>query len=175
MPQPRITSADQTHHFACYPAAVLAFIVNAEEQFLLMAHPKRGGAWELVNGGLEAEETVLAGVLREAYEEAGAELNLRPLGTLHLETFTYDAEIPFMFSISYLLAYEGGEIRPGDDMAGSNYRWFTLAELESEEITVVVPPSKWLFRRALELYRLWHNQKHPFLQPPLKPSHPKTK
>lgn len=172
MSQPRVTSADQTRHFACSPAAVLAFIVNQQEQFLLLAHPKRQGAWEIVNGGLEAEETVLAGVLREAQEEAGAELILRPLGTVHVETFSYDAHIPFMFSFSYLLAHEGGEVRPGDDMAGSVYRWFTLAEIEQEQTKIVVPPSKWLFQRALELYQLWQGQDYPFLQPPLTPPTP---
>ena len=45
--------------------SVLAFVVNEKEEILLLAHPKREGGWEVVNGALEAGETVLEGALRE--------------------------------------------------------------------------------------------------------------
>lgn len=141
--------------FACSAAAVLAYIVNDQEQVLLLAHPKRKGWWEVVNGALEAEESVLDGVLREVAEEAGEMVRVRPLGAIHIETFHYDQNVQFMLSLSYLVAYEGGEVRPGDDMVGSEFRWCNLEEIMDEAFPLLVPPRKWVIQRAIELYRLW--------------------
>lgn len=72
-PQPTITSASGRRTFACCPVAVLGFIVNAEEQILVLKHPQRSG-WEVINGALDAGETVGEGLLREIREEAGPAL-----------------------------------------------------------------------------------------------------
>jgi hypothetical protein len=62
-----------------------------------------------------------------------------------------------MLSIAYLFAYESGEIQPGDDMEGSEYRWFGLDEIASEDFELIIPPGeKWLLARAVDLYRLWN-------------------
>ena len=62
-------------------------------------------------------------------------------------------------SLCYLLAYVGGQVQTGDDMAGSRFRWWSLEELADESVRVIVPPDqKWLVRRAVELYRLWKGQ-----------------
>ena len=38
----------------------------------------------------------------------------------------------------------------------SDHRWFSVAEIESEEVRVSVPPGqKWQFRRAVDAYRQW--------------------
>lgn len=90
---PIITAANG-RQFAGFSAAVLAFIVNADEELLLLAHPGRSDRWEVPNGALEAGETVLAGVLREVREEARSaraparrgpyvHLPLRPPGAPH--------------------------------------------------------------------------------------------
>ena len=86
--------------FACSTAAVLAYLVNEDEQLLMLSHPKRKGWWEVVNGALEAEESVLDGVLREVWEEAGEWVRVRPLGAIHIETFHYDQNVPYMLSLS---------------------------------------------------------------------------
>lgn len=157
--QPIVTTLDGRRRFACSPLAVLVFIVNEAEQILLLAHPQRKGWWEVVNGALEAEETLLAGALRETREEVGAAVRVRPLGTIHASTFSYDANVPYMISLSYLMAYEGGPVQPGDDMLGSEYRWWTLTELAAEDVKIVIPPhQKWLMKRAIECYRLWKEQ-----------------
>ena len=156
--QPVITTVNGKRQFACSPAAVLVFIVNVDEQILLLNHPRRPGWWEVVNGALEAQETLLDGALRETREEVGPEVQVRPLGTVHASTFHYDANASHMLSICYLMAYMGGPVIPGDDMRGSTYRWWTLSELADEQVKVIVPAQKWLFTRAIELYRLWHDQ-----------------
>jgi 8-oxo-dGTP pyrophosphatase MutT (NUDIX family) len=148
--------------FACNPAAVLVFIVNQDEQILLLAHPARGGRWEVVNGAVEAGETVLEAVLRETREEAGRDLAVRPLGTVHVYTYHYDSNVPTMISIAYLLAYEGGEVKPGDDMQGSAYRWWSLDAVERERPELLVPHQQpWLLDRAIEVYRLWRDRPLP--------------
>lgn len=156
-PQPLVRTSGG-RHFACSPAAVLVFIVDEAERFLLLRHPRREG-WEIVNGALDAGESVLDGALREAAEEAGASVRLRPLGAVHVQTFHYDADVRYMLSLMYLMAYEGGTVQPGDDMVGSEARWFTVEELMDESLNVIVPPhGRWLFRRARDLYRLWKGE-----------------
>jgi len=156
--QPLVTNTKGTRSFACSAVAVQAVLVAPDETTLLLSSPTRnpGGAWQVVSGALEAGETVLNGTLREASEELGGDVRVRPLGTIHAQTFHYDENVQYMIAIYYLLAYEGGEIQPGDDMQGSQYRWWSLAELEDEHVKVDVPPGqKWILQRAVELYRLW--------------------
>lgn len=159
--QPRISNKKGTRRFACSAAAVQAVVVSPEETTLLLSSPTRnpGGVWQVVSGALEAGETVLEGTLREAQEELGSDVRLRPLGTIHVQTFHYDENVQYMIAIYYLLAYEGGEVLPGDDMQGSQYRWWSVAELENENVNIVVPPGQtWILKRAIELYRLWNEQ-----------------
>ncbi len=159
--QPFITNIKGTRSFACSAVALQAVVVSPEEKILLLSSPTRNqnGAWQVVSGGLEAGETILAGTLREVSEELGSDLRVRPLGTIHAQTFHYDENVQYMIAIYYLLAYERGEVQPGDDMQGSQYRWWSMAELEDENVKIVVPPGqKWILQRAIELYRLWKDQ-----------------
>ena len=159
--QPFISNVGGSRRFVCSAVALQAVVVSPQETTLLLSSPTRNpdGAWQVVSGALEANETILAGVLRETREELGNVIQMRPLGTIHAQTFHYDENVQYMIAIYYLLAYESGEIHPGDDMLGSQYRWWSLAELADEKVKVVVPPGqKWLFKRAIELYRLWKDQ-----------------
>jgi ADP-ribose pyrophosphatase YjhB (NUDIX family) len=141
--------------FACIPAAVLAFIVNADERVFMLAHPNSGWRWEIINGALEHGETLLEGCLREICEEAGNQLQVRPLSLLHAYSFPYAENVPHMLSLCYLFAYEGGEVIPGDDMVSSQVRWVSPDEIARGEVEVIVPRDMpWLFERAVELYRL---------------------
>jgi len=170
IPPPTITDATGHRQFACSPAAVLAFIVNERDELLLLSHPNRSGCWEVVNGALEAEETILDGVLWEVREEVGPAVRVRPLGVLHAYTFAYDAQVRSMLSLCYLLAYEGGQVVPGDDMVGSQYRWWTRSQFTAQSPRLLVPRDQpWLLGRAIELYRLWQASS-PDLQPPFDPA-----
>ncbi|MBP8002549.1 MAG: NUDIX hydrolase [Chloroflexi bacterium] len=167
--QPTIT-AISGRVFATYPAAVVVLIINAQEELLLLNNPKRPGWWEPVNGAVDAGETILAAALREVGEEAGADIRVRPLGVVHVSTFTYDPQITHVISITYLMAYEGGNVVPGDDMQDSQVRWASLAEMAHLNL---IPPldEPWLCQRALELYRLWRPQPDSPLQQPLPQTH----
>lgn len=109
------------------------------------------------SGGLEAGETVLEGILREVREEVGP-IAVRPLTVLHSQSFHYDDNVRFMVGINYLLRYEGGQVVPGDDMTGSEFRWWGLTELETavanHTITLHKSTHLWQLRRAARLYQL---------------------
>lgn len=170
-----VVVSEQGRPFACLPAALLVFVINEREEFLLLRHPRRTG-WEVVNGALEANETVADGALREVQEEAGPDVRVRLLGPAHIQNFHYDRQVRYMLSLSFVAAYQSGEVAPGDDMAGSEAGWFDLATLEDESFPVLVPPTpelRWLFRRALALYRQWRDEQV-LLQGPL-PERPVNK
>ncbi len=91
---------------------------------------------------------------------------VRPLGTVHVSTFHDDTQVRYMLSVSYVMAYEGGEIEPGDDMAGSHYQWWSLEHLMEPRVALLVPrDEKWQIQRSIEVYRLWKGQ-DVALQPP---------
>jgi 8-oxo-dGTP pyrophosphatase MutT (NUDIX family) len=167
---PTITNAKGTRTFDCLPAAVLAFIVTQNEQILMLSHPKRRGYWEVINGALDANETLVEGALREIREEAGTEIRVKPLGVIHAYTFRYDDSVQYMISVCYLMAYEGGDVHPGDDMQGSELRWFSLEELADENVKILAPRDKWLYTRAIDLFRLLKDQPVPELEPVRDPS-----
>jgi len=164
---PHIIVSTKERPFSAFPVAVQAIIVNEQEQILLLSSAKRGraGIWRTVSGGLEAGETILAGTLREVAEEVGADVQVRPLGLVHAQSFHYDSAVQHMIGTSYLLAYEGGDIVPGDDMVGSEWRWWSLAELEG--VPLHVSTHLWMLHRAVQLYRLWKDEGERPLQPPL--------
>jgi len=171
--QPIITDVSGIRRFACSAVALVNFIVNEEEKFLLLSSPtkrKRENGWETISGAFEAGETALEGALREVREEIGPDVRVRPLGTVHAYTFHYDDNVKFMIGICYLMAYEGGQVQPGDDMEGSSYRWWSLEELEDENVTILAPANrKWLLKRTIELYRLWKEYPIDLQQLGLKP------
>lgn len=156
--QPTIVSK-QGRPFATSAIALQAIIINENEQFLLLSSPRRNGRneWQTVSGGLEAGETILEGILREVREEVG-DVQVRPLTVLHCQSFHYDDNVPFMVGIYYLLRYQGGAVLPGDDMTGSEFRWWGLDELATavanHTATLHVSTHLWMLRRAVQLHRL---------------------
>lgn len=171
--QPIMTDVSGIRRFACSAVALVNFIVNEEERFLMLSSPPKRNqedGWETISGALEAGETVLEGALREVREEIGPDVRVRPLGIVHAYTFHYDDNVKFMISICCLMAYEGGQVQPGNDMEGSRYRWWSIEELEAENVTILAPASRiWLLRRTIELYRLWNDSQIDLQQLGLKP------
>jgi len=166
MNQPTITDATGQREFACFPVGVGAFILDQQERILVLSAPNSPERWEIACGALEAGETLLEGVLREIREELGDQIRVRPLGVLHGYTFPYDERAQHLVSVMWLMEYEGGEVVPGDDMAGATVRWVTAEEVEGGELSIVVPTDlPWLFGRAVSLYRLLRGQPAVDLQP----------
>jgi ADP-ribose pyrophosphatase YjhB (NUDIX family) len=154
--QPELV-AQNGRHFAGFAAAVLVFIVDpASRRILLLSSPAKRGVtgWEVVNGGMEAAETPVEAAYREVAEEAGADVKIRILGPIEAGSFRYDDAVTHMISISFVAAYEGGRVVPGDDMAGSDVRWASLDDIHAlvAEGTFVLPQETWLFDRALQCF-----------------------
>ena len=97
--QPNIISQNG-RPFAASAIALQAIIINEQEQILLLNSPTRNQGWQTISGGLEANETILDGVRREVAEEAGPDVQVRPLGVIHAQTFHYDENVRFMVAHS---------------------------------------------------------------------------
>ncbi|MDQ3401597.1 MAG: NUDIX hydrolase, partial [Chloroflexota bacterium] len=96
--RPCVTAADGRRTFVYFPAAVLVYVVDDSGKVLLLSE-RASGKWEVVSGALEADETVLEGAQREAREELGLAVRLRPLGPVHVASIHYDAKIRDMIDI----------------------------------------------------------------------------
>lgn len=151
---PRIESANGRREFACFPAAILGFIFNDAGEILMLSHPETPGAWQVINGAVEDGESPVAALLRETSEEAGPEVRIRPVACVHTFLFRYDERVQAMLSIAYAATYLGGDVVPGSDMAGSEWRWVGLSEIESGAVRTTVPMQPWLFRRAAAIHSL---------------------
>jgi len=162
---PTLTSQTTSRNFACFAGAALVFVVDEQERILLLSNPRSEGRWEVINGAYEAGETLLDGALRELREEAGPSVRVRPLGVAHAYTHHYDDSVQ-MISVAYLMAYQGGDVVPGDDMAGSAVGWFTAAEIDAPDFPLLVPSQKWIAGRVIALYRLWRDAPIPPLEKP---------
>lgn len=157
--QPHLVAVNG-RRFAGFAAAVLVFIIDPPtRRFLLFSSPskRRRPGWEIVSGGLESEETPLAGLTREVAEEVGPEVRLDVLGTVHVWSWRYDDSVTHMLSIAFVASYVDGQVVPGDDMLGSEVRWATLDEIQGlvASGSGLVPRELWLFERALQCFDLW--------------------
>jgi len=149
-------AANGQREFSCFPAAIMAFIVDADDRILLLSGRVRQGGWQVVCGAIEEGESPVAALLREVSEETGPDVSIRPVASVHAWLHRFDAAVQAMLSIAYVATYLGGEIRPGSDMAMSDVRWATVAEIEQGDVTLAVRPSQplWLFRRAVAMHAL---------------------
>lgn len=155
--QPVIMDTDG-RQFACFPAAVLVIVINRDEEILLLSHPARPEEWQVIKGAVEAGETIAEAALREAREEAGIAMQIRSIGTVHAVTFWHNDTVGPMLSIVHLMFYDGGQIEPGDDMEGCRICWCGVEEISNGTCRVAVPEEKWIFWRAVGLYRLWKTE-----------------
>lgn len=150
------------------PAGLMAFIVDSQDRILMLSNPKSNGRWEPINGALDPNETFLEGLMREIREEAGLEIRVRPLGVIHTYTFRWDENVPYVTSLAYLFEYLGGNVIPGDDMTDSQVAWFSLDELNSDQVEILVPREvqmHWIYQHAIDLYHFLKDKPENVLQP----------
>lgn len=155
--KPTAQSSDGNRTFVCFPAAVMVFHININEEFLMLS--AGNDMWEVVSGALEDSETILDGALRESLEELGSRIRITPLGVVHTLSFQYDDAIRDMISILYVMRFDGGAVVPGDDMLGAEYQWWDIDHI-GQNIDKISKPEKqlWLFQRALDLFRLYRDE-----------------
>ena len=148
--QPVMIGPDGSREFICSPTAVLGVIFRSDEQVLLFS--KGPGRWRVISGAVEREENIRDAAVREVAEEAGPDVKVRPLGAIHAFRYAHNPSVIPLVCIPYLLEYQSGEVVPGDDMAGAELGWYSVDQIEQMHISVP-DGQRWLFRRALHLYR----------------------
>lgn len=147
---PVITTA-AGHELVCFPTATHAFIVNSYDQFLLFRRPGQMG-WEVVTGEIRAAETVPDAVQRQLETDLGPAFLSVYLGVLDTFTFIFDANLPSLISICCLLRYRGGEMRQGKGVAGAEFKWWAISDLDM--IDLAVPRGRWdLLTKAVDMSR----------------------
>ncbi len=149
-------NAENGREFTCFPAAILVLVVNDVDEVLLFS--KEAGRWAVIAGGVEDNETILDAALRELREEAGANVNVLPIGVSHAHTFHYDDSTRNMISIYYVFRYKGGEVVPGDDMSGARYAWKSMKSLDESEL-LIPEGQKWILERAVSFASTFDTQK----------------
>lgn len=112
----------------------------------------------MVSGAVERGETLLEAVRRALVEEAGADLRVEVLGTVHAWNRHYDERVPNMISAAFVASYLGGHVTPSDDLDGCSVRWATVAEIRhlASDGQALIPGDVRLFERALQCFDLWH-------------------
>ena len=138
--------------FATFPVALLAFVLNRREEFLLL---KRAGesSWEIPSGALESGESPIRGLTRELHEELGDAVRYRVLGPVHATSLRLDSKIDNLLSLGFAVQYVDGAICPGDDMAGASHQWIS-ADKVTHQTDIEVPSDANLFVEALQIFRL---------------------
>jgi 8-oxo-dGTP pyrophosphatase MutT (NUDIX family) len=154
--QPTVV-ADNGRVFAAHPAAVFVFVFRDDERVLLLKQPNTAG-WRPVGGAVESNETILQAAMREVAEELGAGVQVRPLGVVHAWTYRFDESVPQLIDIAWVMSYAGGDVIPGSDMAGSEWRWCSVDEVDDLQLRVPQGP-RWLLERAADAYRRYRG--HP--------------
>lgn len=150
-------TATSGREFSCFPAAVLVIVVNSNDELLLFS--RNPDEWVILAGAVEANETIRDAAYRELREEAGDDLSAQAVGVAHAHTFHYDEAVQGMISLYYVMRYECGDIRPGSDMSGADYRWWALRELKKSPRKLAIPRHQvWILERAVALARSFHDQ-----------------
>ena len=157
-PAPEVV-ADSGRRFATFPVAVLAFVIDpTDRRFLMFSAPakRRRFAWEPVGGAVESGETLASAVEREVSEEAGPNIQLSWLGTVHAGNFHYDHRVPNMISVAFVAEFLGGEIVASGDLAGCDVRWMDMGEIRAAaSLGQLFPPEVGLFERAMTCFADW--------------------
>ena len=144
---PQLVS-DAGRPFPCFPAAVVVIVVNEAAEVLLFS--SKPGEYEAIAGGVEVDESLLEAALRELHEEAGADLQVEPVGVVHAYMFPFDQHIRQMISICFVFRYLGGSVVAADDMTGASHAWFSAEDFRGLHLRVP-EQGHWILERAVAL------------------------
>lgn len=133
----RIDSETGAEIFPRTDPAVIVLITDGEDRVLLGSHllwPQ--DRYSLLAGFVEAGESLEAAVHREMQEEAG----------IRVTNLQYRASQPWPFPRSIMIGFRA-ELAPGQDSAAiradetelADLRWFSRAELRSEDCPIMLP------------------------------------
>ena len=122
-------SACGARHWCNAKPCAGALLVRAGRLLLARrALPPRQGAWDIVGGFLEPDETPEAGALREVREETGLACRITRLIGLYPDSYGEDGT--YTLNIYFEAAAPDGEPRAQSDVA--ELRWFAPDELPDD-------------------------------------------
>lgn len=101
------------------------------------------GMWTLPGGGIEFDESIPDGVVRELEEETGYRVELGPVAWVESEVFENSCERVRVVRIIYEARVVGGEMRPEADGSTDLCDWIALATAPTMPLVPVA-------RRALD-------------------------
>jgi double-stranded uracil-DNA glycosylase len=136
--------------------AVRGVVVDAKHRVLLVRfeHPVSGDSWwATTGGGVDPGESDEQALRRELHEEAGLSLD-EPGPVVHRRehTFPWDRRIIRQHERFYVIRVEAHEAAPTIDLRPegvTELRWWTFAELERTNETVVPPELAQIVRDAV--------------------------
>jgi 8-oxo-dGTP diphosphatase len=106
---------------------VYALIYNEEEQKLLAVHNK-GAGWSLPGGAVEAGETLVQAVIREAKEEAGVDIQVREVVAINEAFFRESSHHALFFTFRAHIV--GGECTIQDKEEIMDIKWIDCEEAD---------------------------------------------
>lgn len=124
-------------HFTEYDTRLGAYAVVLDGDRILLAlwNEADRPLWTLPGGGVELEETVQEGVVREVREETGYDVRLGPILTIDSQVVPPERRLRktdrMLKSVRVLFAAEvtGGELRNEVDGTTDEARWWPLGEV----------------------------------------------
>jgi len=156
---PKLVS-ESGRKFTCFPAAILLFLINDDEEVLLFS--KRPRQWSVITGAIEDNETILKSAERELHEETGGGIEASPIGVVHTHSFHHDSLVRNLISIHYVMHYKGGKVVPSDDEKGSIFEWWSLDNVKNQNAEIIIPKQQpWVFERAIFLFRNYNGVEVP--------------
>jgi 8-oxo-dGTP diphosphatase len=110
------------------PAVGAAIVRDGRALVTIRAREPEKGRLDLPGGFLEVGEHPVDGLVREAREELGVEIEVFGKPIL-IATHTYGADGAYVLAIGFRARIVSGEVRPTDDVA--EVRWVSAEELDS--------------------------------------------
>lgn len=110
------------------PSVGAAIVESGKALVTVRAREPEKGRLDVPGGFLEVGEHPVEGLVREANEELGVEVEIVGNPVL-LATHTYGTDGGYVLAIGFRARIVGGEIRPTDDVA--EVRWVSAEELDS--------------------------------------------
>lgn len=112
------------------PATGAVIVEGGKALLTVRAREPEKGRLDLPGGFLDPGEHPADGIVREAREELGIELEVDPTPVL-LAPHTYGPEGVWVLAIGFRARIVGGEPRPADDVAG--IRWISADEVDAAD------------------------------------------
>lgn len=135
------TTAEAPNHFICTnghhnyvdpsPAGVAYILQGDKVLFGVRSRDPKPGKLNVPGGFLEVDETAEDATIRETKEELG--INVEIVDYLGTYATHYVDGSQRVLNIVFIARYNGGDIKPGDDMNGGEPVWRSINDLPTAD------------------------------------------